>query len=533
MRTPKKQGEDATARPQNRRRRQTQGRKGGHKATAQLGRGRHGKLNQLPRQIVKNPLAPIEFLSQEGIETIHLASLEILEDLGIEVLLDEACDIYRKAGAKVEGKMVYLDRGLVMDSVQKAPAQFTIHARNPENNLTIGGNHVTFCMMGSAPNVSDIEGGRRRGNEKDFIKLLKLCQSLNIIHTTAGYPVEPVDIPPAIRHLKAISSMVRYTDKSFNVYTLGPQRIHDGVEMARIARGISHEQLDQEPSTFCIVNTNSPLRLDRPMANGIIEMAKANQVTCITPFTLAGAMAPVTLGAALAEQNAEALAGIALAQIVRPGAPMIYGAFTSNVDMRSGAPAFGTPEYTKAALISGQLARRYNLPFRTSNTNASNWPDAQAIYESQMSIWGAVMGGGNLIKHATGWLEGGLTCNFEKIILDAEMLQSMSEFLKPISLDKASLGLSAMQEVGPGGHFFGAAHTMERYETAFYNPIVSDWRNFQTWQEDGATDATHRAHAIWKQLLKDYEAPPLDPAIAEELDAFVTRRIAEGGAQEM
>jgi trimethylamine--corrinoid protein Co-methyltransferase len=276
-----------------------------------------------------------------------------------------------------------------------------------------------------------------------------------------------------------------------------------------------------------IVNTNSPLRLDGPMSDGLIEMATWGQPVVATPFTLAGAMTPVTLAGALAQQNAEALFMVALAQIVRPGTPMVYGGFTSNVDMRTGSPAFGTPEYVKAAIATGQLARRYGLPHRSSNVTGSVVVDAQAAYESQMSIWGSILGGASLLYQGAGWLEGGLTASFEKLILDAEMLQQMTEVLQPIAVDGAELGLEAIAEVGPGGHFFGTAHTLERFETAFYQPMLSDWRNFETWQEDGGRTATERANRIWKQLLAEYEPPPLAPAAVEELDAFVDRRKRE------
>jgi len=260
------------------------------------------------------------------------------------------------------------------------------------------------------------------------------------------------------------------------------------------------------------------------MAEGIIEFAEAGQAVCITPFTLAGAMAPVTLAGALVLQNAEMLAGATLVQLVSPGTPTIYGSFTSNVDMRSGSPAFGTPEYTKAAQASGQLARRYGLPFRSSNTTVSNTVDAQATYESAMSLWGAVMGGANLVNHAAGWLEGGLTASYEKLIIDAEMLQMFVAYVTPIDVDEATLAVEAIAEVGHGGHFFASPHTMERYESAFYTPLVSDWRNFESWSEAGAVDATERAHQIWRRLLADYERPPLDDAVDEALTDFVSRR---------
>jgi trimethylamine--corrinoid protein Co-methyltransferase len=242
-------------------------------------------------------------------------------------------------------------------------------------------------------------------------------------------------------------------------------------------------------------------------------------------------MAPVTMPGAVVQQNAEALAGIAFAQIVMPGTPVVYGGFTSNVDMKSGAPAFGTPEYTRAAFAGGQLARRYNLPYRSSNANASNAADAQAVYESEMSLWGAVMGHANIVLHGAGWMEGGLTASFEKFVLDVELLQMMAETLRPIEVNEATLGLSAIREVEPGGHFFGAAHTLERYETAFYTPLVSDWRNYETWEESGAETATQRAHKIYKRVLAEFEPPPLDPAVKEELEAFVARRKEEGGAE--
>jgi trimethylamine--corrinoid protein Co-methyltransferase len=280
-----------------------------------------------------------------------------------------------------------------------------------------------------------------------------------------------------------------------------------------------------------VVNTNSPLRVDGAMLDGLTAMARAGQAVIVTPFTLSGAMSPATLAGALAQQNAEALAVIAFTQMVRPGAPVLYGGFTSNVDMKSGAPAFGTPEYTRAAIAGGQLARRYNLPYRSSNACAANAVDAQAAYESEMSLWGAILGHANLIKHGAGWMEGGLVASYEKMIVDAELLQMMSEFLQPIEVNEDTLGLDAIAEVGPGGHFFGAAHTLARFETAFYAPMLSDWRNFETWREAGAKDTTQRANAIWKQLLAEYQPPPLDPAIDEAVRDYVERRRREGGVE--
>lgn len=493
---------------------------------------RSGGLQQLDWRQLRNPYKPIEVLREEQIEAIHSTSLAILEEIGMDFLLPEALEILAKAGADVTpgSQRVRFDRNFILEAITTVPSSVTLHARNPARHLEMGGNHMVFASVASTPNASDLDGGRRPGNQKDYRNLLRLLQSFNIVHCFGGYPVEPVDLPPETRHLDCLSDIVRLSDKAFHAYSLGRTRILDGIEIARIARGITREQLHLEPSVFSVINTSSPLRLDGPMLEGLIELAKARQIAVLTPFTLSGAMAPATIAGALAQQNAEALAGIAFSQLVNPGAPVVYGGFTSNVDMKSGAPAFGTPEYTRAALIGGQLARRYGFPYRSSNANASNLVDAQAAYESQMSIWGAVMGHVNMMMHSAGWIEGGLTASFEKVVLDVEMLQSMAEFMQPLAVDENALGLSAVHEVGPGGHFFGAKHTLERYETAFYQPILSDWRNFETWEEAGSESATQRANRIFKQVLADYEAPPLDPAVGDELEAFVEKRREEGGA---
>jgi trimethylamine--corrinoid protein Co-methyltransferase len=302
--------------------------------------------------------------------------------------------------------------------------------------------------------------------------------------------------------------------------------------MMAIARAISLDEAAASPGVITIISVNSPRRFDEAMSEGLMAMAQHGQAVVITPFTLMGAMAPVSLAAALAQQNAEALFGTVLAQLVRPGTPVMYGAFTSNVDMRSGAPAFGTPENAKANVASGQLARRYRLPYRTSNASASNAADAQGAYETEMSLWGAILGHGNLIYHAAGWQEGGLTASFEKLVLDVEMLQMMIEFLKPIVVDEAELGYDAIKGVATGGHFFGEPHTMQRYEHAFYRPLVSNWQNYENWQLGGGKDATQRATVIWQEALKEYQEPPMDPAIREALDAYVAQRRAEIGSDE-
>ena len=389
---------------------------------------------------------------------------------------------------------------------------------------------MLFGPVSSPPNCSDMDRGRRSGNQSDYRNFLRLVQYFNCMHYIGGYPVEPTDIHPSVRHLECIRDLITLTDKPFHAYSLGKERNTDGIEMARIARGISREQLEREPSLYTIINTNSPLKLDVPMMEGIIQMASAGQVVIVTPFTLAGAMAPVTVAGALVEQNAEALVGLAFAQMVRKGAPVVYGGFTSNVDMKSGAPAFGTPEYMKAQMVGGQLARRYGILYRTSNTCAANTVDAQAAYESVFSLWGAIQGGGNFLMHGAGWLEGGLRCSYEKMILDFDLLQMVAEFLAPLEMTEDALAVDAIRDVGPGGHFFGTEHTQQRYKTAFYAPILSDWRNFESWTNAGSPTVMENANRIWKERLAAYEKPPIDPAIEEELNEFVEKRIAEGGA---
>lgn len=475
---------------------------------------------------------PTTMVSADELEAIHNTSLDVLEELGIDVMHEGAREIMKKAGADVRPgiERVRFDRNLILELIKTCPSEFTLHARNPERNVKMGGKNLAFAQVASPPNCSDLDGGRRAGNHKDFQNLVKLAQSYDIIHLTGGYPVEPVDIHASIRHLVCLSDIAKLTDKAFHAYSLGKERNQDALEIARIARGITHEQMDNEPSLFSIINSSSPLRLDNPMMQGIIEMSSRNQIIVLTPFTLAGAMAPVTVAGALAQQNAEALAGIAFTQMVRPGAPVVYGGFTSNVDMKTGAPAFGTPEYMKAVMVGGQLCRKYNIPYRTSNVNAANSVHAQAAYESVFSLWAVLQGGGNFIMHSAGWMEGGLTASFEKFILDCDLLQMVAELLTPLDVSPAGLAMDAMREVGPGGHYFGTAHTLERFENAFYSPIISDWRNFETWQEAGSPTADQKANAVWKQKLAEYERPAMDKAIEEELDAFVAKRIEQGGA---
>jgi len=486
---------------------------------------------QRPFRQPQMPYEPTRAISDDELDSIHRASLRVLAEIGMDFLDPDAREHLKRAGATIEdgGQRVRFDPAMVEEVIKTVPSEFTLHARNPERHLRLGGPWMAFGTVGSPPNVADLDRGRRIGNREDYQNLLRLGQSLNSVHFLAGYPVEPVDVHHGVRYLHATHDALTLMDKAIHCYSLGRQRNLDVLEMIRIARGVDAATLDVEPSVFTVVNTSSPLRLDTPMSQGVIAFAERNQIVCITPFTLSGAMAPVTLAGALVEQNAEALAGIVLTQVVRPGAPVIYGGFTSNVDMQSGAPAFGTPEAMRTSLIGGQLARRYGVPYRSSNVNAANALDAQAAYESVFSLWGAIMGRVNLLMHGAGWMEGGLHASYEKMVLDAELLGMIEAFLEPVPVDDESLALSAIAEVGPGGHFFGAEHTQSRFKTAFHKPMLSDWRNYETWQEAGSPELPAKANRLWKELLAAYEPPSMDPAIREELDAFVERRVAEGG----
>ncbi|MDQ3738413.1 MAG: trimethylamine methyltransferase family protein [Actinomycetota bacterium] len=472
---------------------------------------------------------PTEVVSADELESIHQASLRILSEIGMNFLDPEARQLLVAAGATVDDERVRFDPAMVTECIRTCPSEFRLHSWNPAHTLTVGGDHFAFGSVGSPPNIVGLDGVRRPGDREAFRDLLKLCQTFNVIHFIGGYPVEPIDLHWSVRHLEAALDVLTLTDKVPHSYSLGRQRNRDVLEMTRIARQVDEETLQQQPSVFTVVNSSSPLRLDAPMLQGIIEFASRNQVVVMTPFTLSGAMAPVTLAGAVAQQNAEALAGMTFTQVVRPGAPVIYGGFTSNVDMQSGAPAFGTPEYMRTAMLGGQLARRYGVPYRSSNVSAANALDAQAAYESVFSLWGAIMGGVNFLMHGAGWMEGGLHASAAKLVLDADLLGMVEAFLDPIVVDDDTLALDAIAEVGPGGHFFGVGHTQARFRTAFHRPMISDWRNYESWAEAGSPESAAKAAQLAGAFLDSYEPPPMDAAVREELDAFVARRVAEGG----
>ncbi len=468
-------------------------------------------------------------LSADEVETIIDAALTILETQGFRFLEAESRRVLEAAGAEAanDDGMTRLDRGLVVEKTSTIPASFSLRARNPAHDLEMGGNSICFAAVGGPAFVSDLDKGRRPGTYAEMCDFFRVVQSLNIVHQEGGGCFEPMDLPPESRHLDLYYAQLTLLDKNAQGYPLGRDRTVDCLEMNAIALGIPRADLDSNTVVLAIINTNSPMQLDVPMTEAVFELAGANQVACITPFTLAGSMSPATLAGTLAQQTAEILAVATLSQVIRAGTPVMYGAFASNVDMQSGAPALGTPEYAKMTLASAQIARRLGMPFRSSNTTTSNCADAQSAYESQMSLWGAILGHTNLVNHAAGWLEGGLTASFEKLIIDAEMLQMMAETLKPIVVNDEELALDAIAEVPPGGHHFGTAHTLERYETAFYTPILSTRQNFETWTEEGGIRSAKRANAIWKQLLAEYQQPAIDPAIDEALRDYVERRKQE------
>lgn len=506
-------------------------RRGGGHAGARRGQDAQA-IRQMPWRIPLNPDRPTEPLPPEGVAAIHEAAMRILEEIGIEFLNAEARDYLAAAGCTVTGTNVRMDRGLVLERIAQAPAQFDITPRNPERRVTLGGRHMCFVNVSSPPNAMDLDRGRRVGDFASFCDLIKLTQYFNCIHVAGGYPVEPVDIHASVRHLDCLHAKLTLTDKVVHAYSLGPERVEDVIEMARIASGLPQAEFESQPRLFTNINSSSPLKHDWPMLDGAMRFARRGQPVIVTPFTLAGAMAPVTMAGAVAQSVAEALAAIVLLQIIRPGLACMLGTFTSNVDMKSGAPAFGTPEYIRATQMTGQMARFYGLPLRASNACASNVPDAQAMWESMNSLWSSVQAGVNLVYHAAGWLEGGLIASYEKFVIDCEVLQQFQRYFEPTLTDTSAeaLAFDAVRAVGPQGHFFGAEHTQSRYSSAFYAPFLSDWRNYEAWEQAGALDAAQRANRIWKAILAEFEPPPLDAAVRAELDDFVARRKREGGA---
>ncbi|WP_425091907.1 trimethylamine methyltransferase family protein [Tropicimonas sp. S265A] len=491
-----------------------------------------GLFAQMPFDPPLNTDAPTEPLGPEGIAAIHDGAMRILEEIGIEFLNEEACAILKEAGCSVSGQTVRMGRDFVMEMVAKAPSSFTITPRNPDRQITIGGRHMVFVNVSSPPNYWDLTTGKVPGTLEKCCDFLKLIQHFNCLHVVGGYPVEPVDVHASVRHLDVLYEKLTLTDKVAHAYCLGRERVEDVMEMVRLAAGLSPEAFEARAHMYTNINSTSPLKHDYPMLDGAMRIVRRGQALIVTPFTLAGAMAPVTMAGAVAQSLAEALCAIALAQYIRPGAPVAIGTFTSNVDMKSGAPAFGTPEYMRATQMTGQMARFYGLPLRASGVCAANVPDAQAMMETSNSLWSAVQSGVNMVYHAAGWLEGGLIASPEKLIMDCELLQQIQRYFDPalVATGPDDIAVEAIAEVGAKGHFFGVSHTQERYETAFYQPFLSDWRNYEAWSQDGGLWAAERAHRLYKEIIAEFEPPPMDPSYREALQAFVHRRKAEGGA---
>jgi trimethylamine---corrinoid protein Co-methyltransferase len=489
-------------------------------------------IDQMPWRIPVNPDRPTEPLDADGVQRIHKTAMRILRDIGIEFLNPEAVEILRKAGCIVNGTNVRMDEAFVMEMVGHAPETFTITPRNPAREIIMGGKHMVFVNVSSPPNAWDMERGKRSGDFETFKEFMKLTQYFNCIHVAGGYPVEPVDIHASVRHLDCLYEKLTLTDKVVHAYSLGAERVEDVMEMVRIAGGLTEEEFQAKPRMYTNINSVSPLKHDFPMLDGAMRMARRGQPVVVTPFTLAGAMAPVTMSGAVALSIAEALAAVALLQYINPGCPVAIGTFTSNVDMKSGAPAFGTPEYMRATQMTGQLVRFYGVPMRASGVCAANVPDGQAMWETSNSLWSAVQSGTNMVYHAAGWLEGGLIASPEKFIMDCEVLQMIQRYFEEATFatTEDDLAFDAIKEVGPGGHYFGVQHTQDRYQNAFYAPICSDWRNYEAWSLDGAMWTQERAHRIYKQILAEYEAPEMNGDHQEALRQFVAKRKQEGGA---
>src|SRR6516162_7916568 len=467
-----------------------------------------------PLRRLANHFPPLEILSREQLERILAAAYRVLQEAGLEIRSAAARDVYRRAGALIDEatQIVRLGRDLIEAQLAHAPERFVLHSRNPARHLHVGDNIVNFGPVNGAPNIRDLESGRRYGDIEAFRNILKLTHALGILHWQGGIVVEPVDVPVPGRHLLTYQAHIECADIVWAARGVGGVQAQDAIALSAIEHGCTIEALAARPTLMTVTNVNSPRRVDEEILENIMTMARHGQCVVITPFTLMGAMAPVTLAGALVQQTAESLGIIALCQLVR-----------------TGSPAFGTPEYVHAVIAGAQLGRLLKLPVRTSAVNASPAVDAQATYETAFSLQAAILSHSHLINHAAGWLEGGLSASLEKIVVDAELLRNWAEILKPLDFSDDDLAVDAIKDTAAGGHFFGSPHTLARYQSAFYRPLLSDWSSFESWTEAGARNASERATRIWKKLLADYQPPPLDPAVREAIAAYVLRRRRELG----
>lgn len=480
---------------------------------------------------IKRQLAPLSILSEDGLATIEAAADSLLRDVGMEFHDDdEILALFRDAGADVQGTRVRFDPGMCRTLIQAtAPKQFTQHARNPINSVTLGGDNTVLCPSWGPPFVHDLDGGRRYATFDDFSTLVKLHQMLPELHHSGGIVCEPVDLPPETRHLDMLYAHIRHSDRPFMGAFLGAERAQDAVDMAKIVFG--EEYVSSNAVLYAVSNTNAPLVLDANMSGSLKVYARNNQPVACTPWTLAGAMSPCTVAGTLAQVLAEALATLTLVQLINPGAPCLMGSFASTMSMRSGSPTFGTPEAAKMVLASGQLARRLGVPLHTVGTlSASKLPDAQSAQEGTWTLMMAMLGGANFINHATGWLEGGLVTSFEKTVIDADLCGKLAAFFKGIEVTDDTLALEAIAAVGPGKHFLGSDHTQEHFKSAFYTSTSSDDNSFEAWQAEGGRDAAQRANVRWRELVAEHVDPALDPSVDEELRAFIARRKADAHA---
>ena len=476
----------------------------------------------------RNRMPRYEVLSEEAMATLDKGWRKLMTEIGVEFMDSRALDLFKAAGQRVEDHTVFLDPDFVLEQVAKAPAEFDVQARNPENNIHIGGDAMAFGAVYGPPFVREGEV-RRDATMEDFRNFTKLAQSFPVLDSAGGVICEPNDTPLDSRHLDMTYALQTLTDKVYMGNVVSGVNAADTLAMTSILFG-SREAIEQTPATISLINCNSPLRWDDRMLEAQFEYSAANQPVVLTPFLLMGAMSPVTIPAALVQQITEALSGIALSQLIRPGAPVIFGSFLSNIDMQSGSPTFGTPESGLGLLCTGQIARHFGLPFRTGGgLTSSQVPDAQAGYEALMTMLPTFLAGANWVMHSAGWLEGGLVAGYEKFIIDIELLQMLQVEFTPLEIDEDSMAFGAHEEVGHGGHFLGAMHTMERFRTCFYRPLLSSSENYERWMRNGGKDAAVRAGEIYRKRLEEYEQPPLDDAVRQELEEYVIRRRKELG----
>ncbi|MCH2075745.1 MAG: trimethylamine methyltransferase family protein [Rhodobacteraceae bacterium] len=477
---------------------------------------------------LKNPFPPMNAVSEDEARSIHETSLRILEELGMRVLLPEARALFQAEGARVEDDMVFIGRDMVEDALAVAPKSFPLKGAHASRDLTMELGSLTFQPGAGAPHATCRVKGRRPGTSEDFRELVQITHHFDALHLVPTL-VEAQDVPIQLRHYDMVKTALVHSDRAFFIYSRGTPQVQDAFEMMRLYRGLSQDEFEAAPYSYTIINTNSPRTLDIPMAQGVMDFARANQISIITPFTLMGAMAPITPAGAVTLSHAEALAAITLGQLTRPGAPQMYGTFTSNVDMKSGAPAFGTPEHFRASLLAGQLARLIGLPWRCASGSASNINDSQGANENQLALWGCLLAGATTVVHAAGWLEGGLTVSYEKLVCDMDAVNAVADLCTPTEATEDAIGFDAIAEVAPQGHFFAATQTMARYQTEFYQPVVSDWSNYGSWEEKGGLTAHERATEKWQEILRE-SGPAVDPDRYGALTDFIAKRSAEGGA---